>query len=186
MPIYDFDGTANREIGTLYDNNGSVNTKIGKVYDNNGSANSLIYQSIPDPIVLFENGSMVNQHIYPIYQYGITWTWGDGGIGTNLASGAGVWTKTAAPNGYSKLKMHCGCDINSTTGVQWGTNNLSASLPTIITTGANRLTYAHMDLRGSKTSPYTLTIPVSATTGAFMGLDQNNRNLRIWKIWLEA
>lgn len=45
MPIYDNDGTANREIGTLYDNNGSANTQIGKVYDYNGSANSLIYQS---------------------------------------------------------------------------------------------------------------------------------------------
>lgn len=45
MPIYDNDGTANREIGKLYDNNGSANTQIGKVYDNNGSANSLIYQS---------------------------------------------------------------------------------------------------------------------------------------------
>lgn len=45
MPIYDNDGTANREIGKLYDHNGSANTQIGKVYDNNGSANSLIYSS---------------------------------------------------------------------------------------------------------------------------------------------
>lgn len=44
MPIYDSDGSANREIGRVYDHNGSVNTQIGKVYDSNGSANSLIYQ----------------------------------------------------------------------------------------------------------------------------------------------
>ena len=44
MPIYDNDGTANREIGKLYDNNGSANTQIGKVYDNNGNVNSLVYQ----------------------------------------------------------------------------------------------------------------------------------------------
>lgn len=43
MPIYDNDGTAQREIGKLYDNNGSVSTQIGKVYDNNGSASTLIY-----------------------------------------------------------------------------------------------------------------------------------------------
>ena len=53
MPIYDSDGSANREIGKAYDHNGSVNTQIGKVYDNNGSANSLIYSS--DFIIIGNN-----------------------------------------------------------------------------------------------------------------------------------
>lgn len=45
MPVYDNDGTANREIGKLYDHNGTTSTQIGKVYDNNGTTNSLIYSA---------------------------------------------------------------------------------------------------------------------------------------------
>lgn len=75
MPIYDNDGTANREIGKLYDHNGSANTQIGKVYDNNGSANSLIYSDITQ--------------IYP----GTTPTVRQGGGSTS----AGTWYATANP-----------------------------------------------------------------------------------------
>lgn len=46
MPIYDNDGTANREIGKIYDNDGYINREINTVYDNDGSANRLIFQSI--------------------------------------------------------------------------------------------------------------------------------------------
>ena len=43
MPIYDYNGSVDTEIGKIYDYNGSVNTQIGYVYDYNGTANSLIY-----------------------------------------------------------------------------------------------------------------------------------------------
>lgn len=45
MPIYDWNGSAHSEIGTIYDGNGSVNSQIGAIYDGNGSVNSLIYQA---------------------------------------------------------------------------------------------------------------------------------------------
>lgn len=45
MPIYDYNGTSNTEIGKLYDYNGTSNTQIGKVYDYNGTSNSLIYSA---------------------------------------------------------------------------------------------------------------------------------------------
>lgn len=43
MPIYDWNGSTNTQIGKVYDFNGSVNTQIGRVYDHNGSVNTLIY-----------------------------------------------------------------------------------------------------------------------------------------------
>lgn len=58
MPVYDNNGTTNKEIGKLYDNNGSANTQIDKVYDNNGSANSLIYTAREDTIYLYQNGDL--------------------------------------------------------------------------------------------------------------------------------
>lgn len=61
MPIYDNDGTANREIGKLYDYNGSANTQIGKVYDNNGTTNSLIYNyQSPTTQVIFNGTNQVS------------------------------------------------------------------------------------------------------------------------------
>ena len=45
MPIYDYNGTTNYQIGKLYDNNGTTSYQIGKVYDNNGTTSSLIYSA---------------------------------------------------------------------------------------------------------------------------------------------
>lgn len=45
MAIYDWNGSANSEIGVLYDWDGSANNQIKEVYDYDGSANHLIYNS---------------------------------------------------------------------------------------------------------------------------------------------
>lgn len=45
MPLYDYNGSVNTEIGKLYDHDGTANHQIGRVYDYNGSANSLIYSA---------------------------------------------------------------------------------------------------------------------------------------------
>lgn len=38
MPVYDYDGSTQRTIGTIYDNNGSTNSQIKTGYDNDGTA----------------------------------------------------------------------------------------------------------------------------------------------------
>lgn len=55
-PIYDWDGTANNEIGKLYDWDGTTNNQIGKVWDNDGTTNNLIYTACT-PITIVPNAS---------------------------------------------------------------------------------------------------------------------------------
>ena len=45
MAIFDCDGTANHEIGTIYDNDGTANHQINTIYDNDGAANYLSYSA---------------------------------------------------------------------------------------------------------------------------------------------
>lgn len=183
--IYDWTGSAATEIKKIYDWNGSVATQLKKGFDWNGTTASLIYQAIPDALILFENGTWKNQDLYPIRTYNIFYAESDGGIATD-GQGSGIWTNTAVPTGYNALHIDCGCDIGlaGSSLIQYGTNNLSGTLPTIATTGANRLTYEDVYITGDINSPHTLTIPVSAITGAFVASWPNARRLRIWKIWL--
>lgn len=82
MPIYDYDGTTNYQIGKVYDNDGTTNYQIGKVYDNDGTTNSLIYTSDPDQFI-FTNGTFASDFSnYTIYiGAGIEdtgWAWNKG------------------------------------------------------------------------------------------------------------
>lgn len=43
MPIFDNDGTTNRQVGKVYDFDGTTNRQIGKVYDFDGTTHHLIY-----------------------------------------------------------------------------------------------------------------------------------------------
>ena len=59
MPIYDFNGTTNQEIGKLYDQNGTTANRISKVYDYNNSTNAEIWTSHyykDGQIIVSENG----------------------------------------------------------------------------------------------------------------------------------
>ncbi|MEG2678282.1 MAG: hypothetical protein RR933_09180 [Oscillospiraceae bacterium] len=79
MAIYDFDGTASRELGKLYDNDGTTSRKIGKVFDSDGAANKVIYK---DELLLYDNG---NQCISATGGWHAHWTYGyySGGIATD-------------------------------------------------------------------------------------------------------
>lgn len=45
MPIYDYDGTTNYQIGRVYDDDGTTHYQIGRVYENDGTTSHLIYST---------------------------------------------------------------------------------------------------------------------------------------------
>lgn len=72
MPIYDNNGSASYEIGSLFDNNGTTSSQIGKVYDNNGTSSALIYEGETQ---LFPPGQLTS---WSAYAYNENGTWSSG------------------------------------------------------------------------------------------------------------
>ena len=55
MPVYDYDGSAQRTIGTIYDNNGSTNSQIKTGHDYDGTASRIVYE-LDETVYLYKNG----------------------------------------------------------------------------------------------------------------------------------
>lgn len=55
MPVYDYDGSSQRAIGTIYDYNKSVNSQIKTGYDYDGSASRVVYE-LDETVYLYKNG----------------------------------------------------------------------------------------------------------------------------------
>lgn len=156
MPIYDYDGTANNEIGRVYDNDGTANHQIGKVYDNDGTANSLIYSA--------------DGNVFP----DMAWTGGGANDGTVTTSSLQV----ILPEGSSKTNSSCRTaskvDLTNYSKLTFvvsqfnkgsgsGTPQFSLGIDSDTTTHAHDSFYKYVKV--TKTGTYTL--DVSGVSGSY-------------------
>ena len=118
MPIYDYNGTSNTEIGKLYDYNGSSNTQIGKVYDYNGTSSTLIY-SAEETSTLSGAWSDVSA------EYTMKWKtisvgsgWTSATIDTSSASGNGILFCGIGTS--ASITSNEAAAYNGVTGYVWG------------------------------------------------------------------
>lgn len=154
MPIYDYDGTANNEIGRVYDNDGTANHQIGKVYDNDGTANSLIYSA--------------DGNVFP----DMAWTGGGANDGTVTSSSLTV--ELPAGQGYTNSKCYTSSKVDLTNysklifvvssfSGKGGNEEFSVGIDTDTTTHNHSSYYKYLAV--TKTGTYTLDI--SSVTGSY-------------------
>lgn len=135
-------------------------------------------------LLLYERGTLFNQDVIPILNNGASYNTDH--IGLNYQSGTnvrGIYTQTAPPNGYSTVHMIVRSDLGGgyTSDAQYGQNTLTASLPTIVTTGSGRVSYESITVPGTETE---ITINITGAYGFFIGCTNSGRSAIVYKIWL--
>lgn len=137
-------------------------------------------------LMLYERGKLYNEDVIPILSNGALFKTDCINLqyqsGTNVR---GIYTQTAAPSGYSTVHMIVRVDIadsaNHTTNVQYGQNALTASLPSIVSSGSGRVSYESATIPKTETE---ITIDITGAYGFFIGCTNTGRSAYVYKIWL--
>lgn len=138
-------------------------------------------------LLLYERGFFYNEDVIPILSNGALFNTDHINLqyqsGTNVR---GIYTQTAPPpSGYSKVHMIVRVDIadsaNHTTQVQYGQNALTASLPSVVSSGSGRVSYESATIPKTETE---ITINITGAYGFFIGCTNTGRSAYVYKIWL--
>ena len=135
-------------------------------------------------LLLYENGTFQNANIIPILNYGCKFN--DDHILVPyypVTTVYGIYTQTPPPEGFSTVHMLVSSDIGGDYTVmgQYGQNELTASLPSIVKTGAGRVSYVSQAISGTKME---IIIQMTGPYGFFIGDADTQRSLKVYKIWL--
>ena len=186
MPIYDFNGTTNQEIGKLFDYNGTTANQIAKVYDNNNSSNSLVYQNafwlVKDTV---DQGLLVNDYNYKEGNGASGWNASTCQIycytGYNVQSCALRYYFTSETKGrYSTARIQ-GSGVS-----YFNSHNSNPSLDTCLWVGSAVIT-VYQPTYGQNT--FDITAPIDSTQNQFTLWANANGGGEIWftinNFWLE-
>lgn len=136
-------------------------------------------------LLLYERGNFYNQDVIPILNNGASYNTDHICLNyqQNSTSVRGIYTQTAPPNGYSTVHMIVRSDLGSgyTSSAQYGQNALTASLPTIVTSGSGRVSYESITVPDTETE---ITINITGAYGFFIGCTDYSRSGFVYKIWL--